>query len=164
MKNQLHKATVAALFLFLLAATAYPQTDPVFKRLAGSWGGEGKALGMPATLRMTWDWVLGEKFLRLSLRNEMKGANGQVQLFEGHAYSQPAAGKCEGTWFDSRGTSFRIKCSGEGSSVTAMWGATGQEQGKSVYRILADGKLEVVDSVQQPDGNWREFGRFMLEP
>lgn len=45
-----------------------------------------------------------------------------------------------------------------------MWGAPGQEQGKSVYRLLADGKLEVVDSVRQPDGNWREFGRFTLEP
>ena len=86
MKNQLRQATFAVLLLLLLAGTAYPQTDPVFKRLAGSWSGDGNALGMRATLRMTWDWVLGEKFLRLSLRNEMRAANGQVQVFEGHAY------------------------------------------------------------------------------
>ena len=158
------KATFAALLLVLVAGIAYPQTESVFKRLSGSWSGEGKAMGMPATLRMTWDWVLGEKFLRLSLRNEMTAANGQVQFFEGHAYYQPSANKCEGTWFDSRGISFPIKCNVDGDSVTALWGSPEQEQGKSVYRLLADGNLEVVDSVKQPDGNWREFARFALKP
>ena len=164
MKTQLRQATFAVLLLLLLARTACPQTDSLFKRLAGSWSGEGNALGMPETSRMTWDWVLGEKFLRLSLRNEMRSANGQIQVFEGHAYYQRSAGKCEGTWFDSRGVSFPIKCTVEAVAITAMWGAPGQEQGKSAYRLLADGNLEVVDSVRQPDGNWREFGRFTLKP
>jgi hypothetical protein len=165
MKNPPRKAHLAALLLLVLAGIGYPQTPStsIFKRLAGSWSGEGKALGMPATLRMRWDWVLGEKFLRLTLGNEMKGPNGQLQFFEGHAYYQPSEEKCEGTWFDSRGVSFPIKCSVDGEALTAMWGAPGQEQGKSVYRLVSGGKLEVVDSVKQPDGSWREFGRFTLE-
>ena len=163
MRNPIGKMSFVGLALLLLVpATAYPQSDSIFKRLRGSWSGEGKTLEMPASLRMSWEWVLGEKFLRLSLRNEMRAASGQIQLFEGHAYYQPAAGKCEGTWFDSRGFSFPIKCSVEGQSLTAMWGTTGQENGKSVYSFLADDKLEVIDSVRQKDGSWREFGRFVM--
>jgi hypothetical protein len=162
MRNRIAKLSVAVLLLLLAAHTAFPQSDSIFKRLGGSWSGEGKTLGMPATLQMTWDWVLAEKFLRLSLKNEMRVASGQLQLFEGHAYYQPSEGKCEGTWFDSRGISFPIKCSVQGQSVTALWGATGQEQGKSVYSFLADGKLEIVDSVKQKDGSWKEFARFVV--
>jgi hypothetical protein len=159
----MRRQTLIGLALLLLVpGTAYSQSDNIFKRLRGSWSGEGKTLEMPATLRMSWEGVLGEKFLRLSLRNEMKAASGQVQLFEGHAYYQPTEGKCEGTWFDSRGMTFPIKCTVEGQSLTAMWGAPGQENGKSIYRFLADGKLEVVDSVKQKDGSWKEFGRFAV--
>lgn len=163
MKNKTSRTAVGALSLLLFVqGMAYAQTESVFKRLGGSWAGEGKAMGMPATLRMTWDWVLGEKFLRLSLKNEMRGEDGQVRLFEGHAYYQPSEGKCEGTWFDSRGISFPIKCSVAGQALTAIWGSPGTEQGKSVYSLLGDGKLEVVDSVKQADGSWKEFGRFVV--
>lgn len=161
MRNRTTTPLLALLLLLMAAVTAYSQSDTIFKRLNGSWKGEGKAMGMPATLQMSWDWVLGEKFLRLSLKNEMKGANGQVRLFEGHAYYQTSEEKCEGTWFDSRGISFPIKCTVEGQSLTAVWGSPETEQGKSVYRFMADGSLEVVDSVKQKDGNWREFGRFV---
>ena len=163
MRRRIGTTNLVSLALLLLVPGAvYPQSDSIFKRLHGSWSGAGKALEMPANLRMSWEWVLGEKFLRLSLKNEMKAASGQVQLFEGHAYYQPSEAKCEGTWFDSRGISFPIKCSVAGQSLTAMWGAPGQENGKSVYSLLADGKLEVVDSVKQKDGSWKEFGRFVV--
>lgn len=163
MRNRIDKVSLAGIALLLLMpAAVYPQSESIFKRLHGSWTGDGKTLEMPANLRMTWEWVLGEKFLRLSLKNEMKAASGNVQLFEGHAYYQPSEAKCEGTWFDSRGMSFPIKCSVEGQALTAMWGAPGQENGKSVYTILVGGKLEVVDSVKQKDGSWKEFGRFVM--
>jgi hypothetical protein len=163
MRNRIDKVSLVGFALLLLVPGAvYPQSESIFKRLNGSWSGEGKTLEMPATLRMSWEWVLGEKFLRLSLKNEMKAASGNVQLFEGHAYYQPSEGKCEGTWFDSRGMSFPIKCTVEAQSLTAMWGVPGQENGKSVYAILAGGKLEVVDSVKQKDGSWKEFGRFVM--
>jgi len=160
MTNRIATASVA--LLLLVHGAVYPQDGSIFNRLRGSWNGEGKTLEMPATLQMTWEWVLGEKFLRLSLKNEMRSASGQVQRFEGHAYYHPSEAKCEGTWFDSRGTSFPIRCSVDIQSLTAMWGAPGQENGKSVYRFLPDGKLEVVDSVKQKDGSWKEFGKFVL--
>ena len=161
MRNQT-TTPLLGLLLLLTAVTAQSQTDSIFKRLSGTWKGEGKALGMPATLQLSWEWVLGEKFLRLSLKNEMKVPDGQVRVFEGHAYYQPSEAKCEGTWFDSRGVSFPLKCSVEGQSLTAIWGTPETEQGKSVYSLVAGGKLEVVDSVRQKDGTWREFGRFVM--
>lgn len=166
------RATYLALLplVFLLTAPARSeagptssQADAFLSRLTGTWQGEGKAFGMLARLHMKWEWVLGNKFLRLSLRNEMRSANGQIQIFEGHAYYQPAgAGKYEAKWFDSRGISFPIKAHTEGDGLIVLWGSPEQEQGKSVYRIIDPGKVEVVDSSLQKDGTFKEFGRFVL--
>jgi lipocalin len=79
--------------------------------------------------------------VRLSLKNEMRGTNGAVQSFEGHAYYQST---------------------GAGKYAVAFWGSPEQEEGKSTYRILESGQLEVVDSVRQKDGTWKEFGRFLV--
>jgi hypothetical protein len=133
-------------------------------RLQGAWQGDGKAFGLPAHLQMKWEWVLGKKFLRLSLKTRTRGSTGQEQtVFEGHAYYRSAGeGKYEGEWFDSRGESFSIKGTVDGESLTALWGAPGKEQGKSVYKFVESDRLEVVDSVRQQDGTWKEFGRFNL--
>src|SRR5688572_12263783 len=134
--------------LYFSEASAQPQAEAFLKRFQGTWQGDGKAFGMPARLDLKWDWVLGNKFLRLSLRNEMRNANGQTQVFEGHAYYRPVGSangaKYEARWFDSRGTSFQIQAHSEGESLIAFWGSPDQEEGKSVYRLVEPGKLEVI--------------------
>ena len=132
-------------------------------RFEGAWIGDGKAFGNTARLQMKWEWVLERKFLRLSLKNEMRTTGGQRQVFEGQAYYKLTdAEKCAGTWFDSQGASYQIRGSFSGDALTVLWGASGQERGKSVYRFLEAGKLEVVDSVKQKDGTWKEFGTFVV--
>lgn len=154
--------SLSVLFLFTHRLEASP-TDSFLNRLQGTWQGDGKAFGMSARLHMKWERVLGSKFLRLSLKNEMTSSTGHTQAFEGHAYYRSAGeGRYQGEWFDSRGESFSIKGNIEGETLTALWGAPEKEQGKSVYRFLEAGKLEVVDSVRQKDGTWREFGRFVV--
>jgi hypothetical protein len=151
------------IFVWVRADQAASPGDPFLQRLEGTWQGSGNTLGMPARLLMKWEWVLGSKFLRLSLRNEMQSASGSTQVFEGHAYYQPSGqGKYEGRWLDSRGLSFPIKGAVETDALSAQWGTPEQEQGKSVYKFLEAGKLEVVDSVKQKDGSWKEFGRFVV--
>lgn len=158
-----------ALFLLLLISSGYAQspTEPLLNRFSGTWSGEGKAFGRTARLDMKWERVLGNKFVRLSLRNEMQSSSGQKQVFEGHAYYQGVGatsdGKYEARWFDSRGVSFHIKAQTEGDSLVAFWGSPETEQGKSVYQIIAPDKMEVVDSVRQKDGTWREFGKFIVQ-
>lgn len=164
------RCLVATLMLCLFSlGSAQSQVDTVLNRFNGTWQGDGKAFGMPARLELKWEWVLGNRFLRLSLRNEMRGANDQAQVFEGHAYYQsissnsPATeAKYEAKWFDSRGISFPIKAHVDGDALIALWGSPETEQGKSVYRIMEPGKMEVIDSVRQKDGSWREFGKFVV--
>ena len=152
----------ALLFLFPYRLTQ-SQTEPFLNRFQGSWQGEGKAFEMTAHLHLKWEWVLEGKFLRLSLRNTMRAANGQTQVFEGHAYYKSIGeSKYEANWFDSRGVAFPIKAQAAGDALIAFWGTPEQEQGKSIYRLIEPGKMEVVDSVRQKDGTWKEFGRFLL--
>lgn len=145
---------------FAQSPPAQPET--FLKQLEGHWQGEGKTLGMPARLRLSCEWVWKNKFLRLTIKNEMTSPNGQAQVFEGLAYYKAVSdGKYEATWFDSRGMSFPIKAVTEGNALIAFWGSPDKEQGKSIYRMLEPGKLEVIDEVRQKDGAWKEFGRFV---
>ena len=156
-------ATMNPESLRVAGQTAEPQRDSFLKSVDGVWQGEGTTLGMKAHLWMQWEWVLGNKFLRLNVKNEMTTPKGQVQTFEGHAYYRSSgAGKFEATWFDSRGLTFPIKAAADAKALVADWGSPETEQGRSTYRILESGKLEVIDEVRQKDGTFREFGRFIL--
>ena len=46
-----------------------------------------------------------------------------------------------------------------GTALVALWG----ERGRTVYRLLETGALEVTDSVKGSDGGWSEFGRSTLK-
>ncbi len=159
------KLVFSALLLVISCSEAFPQTkpEPFLKRLVGTWRGEGESFGLDARLQLKIEDVLGNKFVRLSVKNDMRTPNGQTQSFEGHAYYQlNKEGTYVATWFDSRGISFPIKGQVDGNALIAFWGTPEQEQGKSVYRLLESGKLEVTDAVLQKDGSWKEFGRFVV--
>ena len=165
MKKLALKMTLVCLAMIALLCpmvAGQSEADDLFNRLEGNWKGDGKALGAVAYLQIKWERVLSKKFVKLSLRNERKVDKGP-QVFEGHAY-YPVGGKgtLEARWFDSRGLSFPIKAHIERDALIAYWGSPDTEEGKSVYRLLDSAKLEVVDSVKQKDGTWREFGRFVV--
>ena len=154
---------LSLLLLLLVPAHASSQEDKFLQRLQGDWEGEGQAFGGPARLRVKWEWVLENKFLRLSLKSEMSAADGAKRLFEGQAYYRPdGADKYVAHWFDSRGVTFPIKAKLDGSTLVAWWGSPETEEGKSTYQLIDDTTMEVVDSVKQKDGTFREFGRAKL--
>lgn len=156
------KARIVSLLLLvlLLAPDVSAQHDKFLPSLQGEWEGEGKAFGGAARLRLKWEWVLDKKFLRLNLRNEISGADGAKQIFEGHAYYRSAGvDKYLAHWFDSRGTTFPIRAQLEGNTLTAWWGSPETEEGKSSYQMIDETTMEVVDSVKQKDGSFREFAR-----
>ena len=152
---------ITILLLLLVPFQATSQSNPLLSRLEGSWQGDGKTLGMAATMQLKWEWVLNKKFLRLTLKNEMSTASGQKQVFEGQAYYNAAAS--EAHWFDSRGIMLPIKAQVEGEALISMWGSPDKEEGKSTYRLIDASTLEVTDTVKQKDGTWREFGRATLK-
>lgn len=152
------------LLLLLLPASAPAQTDKFLNSLAGEWHGEGKAFGGAALMQLKWEWVLNNKFLRLSVRNEISTPNGAKQIFEGQAYYREAGvDKYAAHWFDSRGTTFPIRSQLDGKTLVSLWGSAETEEGKSTYQLIDDSTLEVVDSVKQKDGTFREFGRVILK-
>jgi hypothetical protein len=152
------------LLVVVLIARFGAQTgpDPLLSRLAGSWAGTGTVLNQPAKIEMEWAWQLNGQFLKLSFKNQM-GTAPQITVFEGHAYYRAGAdGRYRGMWFDNSGMFRPLDARRDGEALVSQWGTPETEQGETTYRLLADGKMEVVDRVKGKDGSWREFGRSKL--
>lgn len=154
---------LSVLVLLLVPGYASSQEDNFLKRLQGNWEGDGKALGGAAHLQIKWEWVLDNKYLRLTLKSEITVADAK-RVFEGHAYYRSSGvDKYVAHWFDSRGVSFPIKAQLEGNTLVALWGSPETEEGKSTYQLIDDTTMEVVDLVKQKDGTFREFGRVKMK-
>lgn len=152
------------LLLLALIARFGAQTgpDPLLSRLEGKWTGTGTVLNQPAKIEMEWAWQLSGQFLKLSFTNQM-GTAPKINVFEGHAYYRPVAGGgYRGMWFDNSGMFRPLEARRDGDALVSQWGTPETEQGETTYRLLPDGKMEVVDRVKQKDGSWREFGRSQL--
>lgn len=158
------------LLLLVLIARFGAQTssDPLLSRLVGTWAGTGTVLNQPATIEMEWAWQLNGQFLKLSFKNHMPSTRsarsgqgaGAVTVFEGHAYYRPVAGGgYRGMWFDNSGMFRPLDAQRDGDALISRWGTPDTEQGETTYRLLADGKMEVVDRVKGKDGTWRTFGQ-----
>lgn len=145
--------------LFVLITAYGTNAQSVFEKLRGNWKGTGLVNKMESNLSMKWEVFLGNKFYRLSFKNTMKGSNGDI-VFEGMAmYKFTASLETERNWYDSFGFVRPIKAILEKNALTANWGTKETEEGKTVYRLVENDKLEVVDSVKMKDGSWHEFGR-----
>lgn len=157
------KLWLSVLLLLLVPVQASSQ-DKFLNSLQGEWHGEGKAFGGAALMQIKWEWVLNNKFLRLTMRNEISAPNRPKQIFEGQAYyRENGVDKYAAHWFDSRGITFPIKAQLEGNTLIASWGTPETEEGRSTYQLIDQTTLEVVDAVKQKDGTFREFGRVTLK-
>lgn len=138
---------------------AMPASD-LMKKFIGTWMGEGTVMGAESKIVMTWENVLEDKFTKLTFRNVMKTKDGGTQIFEGNAYYKVVGGKkCQGSWFDTSGDTLPIDSTVEGNALDSAWGTEGTRLGRTIYRLVDDKKMEVVDSMKLRDGTWREFGR-----
>jgi hypothetical protein len=143
------------LSLVLIVGLAQTGRDPLLSRLAGQWSGTGTVLGQPSKIEMSWNWELGGQFLRLTFRNEMPKA-----VFEGHAYYRAVSdGQYRGMWFDNSGMFRPLEARRDGDALVSKWGTPETEEGETTYRLLPDGKMDVVDRVKSKDGTWRQFGQ-----
>jgi hypothetical protein len=139
----------------LIAGFAQSGPDPLLSRLAGQWSGTGTVLNQPSKIEMSWSWELGGQFLRLTFRNEMPKS-----AFEGHAYYRAVGdGRYRGMWFDNSGMFRPLEARRDGDALVSKWGTPETEEGETTYRLMADGKMEVVDRVKSKDGTWRQFGQ-----
>ena len=124
-------------------------------RLVGQWTGTGTVLNQPSKIEMSWSAELGGQFVRLTFRNQMPKS-----LFEGHAYYRALGeGRYRGMWFDNSGMFRPLEARRDGDALIAKWGTPETEEGETTYRLLPDGKMDVVDRVKSKDGTWRQFGQ-----
>ena len=149
------RAAAAMLALLALAppSAAQPAESPL-AWLIGEWRGAGTRLGTATEARLELRLALGGRFVEL--RYVSSG-------FEGRAfYRRIEGGGWRGEWFDNRGMHLGIDAEVVPNVLTANWGSSATERGRTVYRLLDDGRLEVVDSVAGHDGIQREFARHLL--
>ena len=141
------------------AQDAVAQQIPVIPEFIGAWEGQGDLFGSEATFSMKWEWVLGQQFVRLTFENRMQGPDGVERTLQAQAFYRPVGeGRLEGTWFDSRGMVLPLVGSTEPTTLTTLWGTPATEQGRTVYRLLDEGLIEVEDFVLKGD-QWHKFGQ-----
>lgn len=134
------------------------QEATLFDQFIGDWGGKGKLMNADAEFRMTWEWVLERNFVRLTFQNKMRGSDGTERMLKAQAFYKPQpSGDLTGTWFDSRGMVLPLKARVEHDTLTTLWGSPETEQGRTEYRKLNEGRIEVKDFVLK-NGEWRQFG------
>lgn len=139
----------------LLAAPANAQAPGgALDWLVGSWRGAGTRMGAATEARLDVRPALGGRFVELSYVSSG---------FEGRAFYRRVEGaRWRGEWFDIRGVHFGIEAVEAQRTLTADWGSDATERGRTVYRLLEDGRLELVDHVTGRDGTSREFARHTL--
>jgi hypothetical protein len=148
--------------LMALALVWQVTVDPLLSRLVGQWSGTGTVLKQASKIEMSWSMELGGQFVRLTFRNQMPAS-----VFEGHAYyravdppaASKAGGRFRGVWFDTSGMIRPIEAITDGDSLVSKWGTPETEEGETTYRLLPDGKMDVIDRVKGKDGTWRQFGQ-----
>jgi hypothetical protein len=144
-------------------AATQPVHTPELGPWIGSWYGAGSNSGVAADLTLNFERVLGGRFVRLSLSNQI-GPPQTRQSFEGLALYWPAAdGQLRGSWFDSQGTVYALDVQIFAATLVAIWRDSEKPRGRSSYRLVQPDELEVIDSVRAPDGSWREFARYQLK-
>jgi hypothetical protein len=137
---------------------AWAQEGRALDPFLGAWEGQGKLFGTEATFSMEWEWVLEHKFVRLTFQNSMQSPDGAGRILKAQAFYLPVGeGRFEGTWFDSRGMALPLRAKIEQTTLTALWGGPETEQGRTVYRVLDEDRLEVTDFVWRSD-QWQPFG------
>ena len=129
--------------------------------LVGKWEGGGTHGGRPSKAKLDAAIVLGSRYVELSYRADF--GDRPPRDFEGRAFYWPLGdGKWKAHWFDSWGNKLPVSASVEGTVLTADWGSVGTGQGRTIYRLLPDGRLEIVDYQLSEDGSRREFARQTL--
>lgn len=145
------KTFVLILFLGISTSFSVAQIPDGF---LGEWEGSGTLMGNKATFEMKWEQVLDNQFLKLSFKNSF--SDGSFSMQANAYYKLKEDGSFSGFWFDSRGASFPLKGTYTTTSITTEWEDNGVEKGRTEYKFLETGKIQVSDFVFR-EGSYKKF-------
>jgi hypothetical protein len=157
------KYTLILLTLCFAMSRSIAQHRNFLERMVGTWHATGTAFNMPAEVDMTWTPALNGRYTQIQYKIIMHTSKGTDQSFEGTAfYKQDGENKFKATWFDSGGDMHPITASNDEQTLTSLWGTPETKMGKTLYKLITDQTVEVIDFVQRKDGTWQQFGKNTL--
>ena len=149
------RGAIALAAVALVATGAAAQQPAGIDWLHGRWSGTGTVQGAPSEAMLEVAPVLGDRFVELRYRFVTAGQ--QRFEFEGRGFYQAQDGAWRGQWFDSTGATRPLDGTVTGSTLTTQWGNPATEQGRTTYRLEAQGTLQVTDEVLRRNGQWQVF-------
>ncbi len=133
-------------------------------QLVGTYEASGTSFKEPARLAMRWTPDLGGAFVRIDYRIDTSSPRLRKRFDGVGYYKTSGANRFIGTWVDSQGAIHPLDASVAAKTLTTFWGVPGKgTYGRTTYRLLDGGRVEVVDSLQEPNGAWTEFSRNTLK-
>lgn len=155
------RKTITVFVLTFLASFSYAQN--ILSRLEGNWSANGTAFGMPAVVTMSWTPALLGKYHQLNYKMVMTTKDGKQSVFEGTALYKPSGDNAfVATWCDSQSEMHPITATSDAEALTSLWGTPETKQGKTIYRFVAGGQVEVTDFIMKKDGTWAKFNQNTL--
>ena len=113
--------------------------------------------GRDVVVNLSWTPALGGRFSKIHVFYRSPD-DAQRFEFEGTGYYRADSDShFTGTWFDSQGHIHPLMADLHDVTLTTSWGTASTELGQSVYRLLENSHLEVIDSVKNENGKWQEF-------
>jgi len=129
----------------------------------GSWHGQGRFMGNDATYDLVITPVLDSKFVQFSVRYAWRDSAGKDLSFTGQGtYPAQAKPSMRGAWFDSEGHHFSSTAFLENERALIVHWGDGELKGRTEYRVLDSGELQVGDSFER-DGKWQKFSDARLK-
>ena len=150
-------ASLAALLLVCAAAVvdAEPATPSGPLDLLGSWSADCDAWGTPARCTLVWSEGLHASQMTVDYRIEARSDGAAIFAGKG-VYRALTDNALDGYWYDAGGETHPLAAAWDEAALTTHWGVAGSKQGRTRYRLTADGRLEVTDWLLGEDA-WRQF-------
>lgn len=149
---------VICLFVFSLNTTSAQGNQELIQSITeNSWQGKGVLMGVSATFKMDWEFVLDKQFLKLNFSSTRLGTDRSKITFGAHAYYKIDESKIIGNWFDSRGIVLSLTGEINGNQLMILWGSVDTEQGKTIYTLVNENKISVKDYILQNE-KYVKFG------
>ena len=121
----------------------------------GQWAAPCSFFGNEAQCTVEWGGGLNSSIVEMYYSVSVAGDPGRI-LFQGKSVLKQTDDGFQGFWSDSNGALHPVAALLKGAEMKSEWGEAETEQGRSHYRLLDTGQLQVTDWVLG-EGEWRKF-------
>ena len=156
------RTPAAILLLFAIGQSIAQASDSttIFQQLNGLWQSDGQAFGQTARSTMKWQSTLDGRYFRVNYNISFGPADAPSGSFTGVGYYRldSESETVSGFWADNTGDLHPIDAAVGDGRLLSTWGIEGSKLGRTAYKILEDGKVQVTDWIWR-DGDFRQFNQ-----